>query len=42
MMSMISSIAEMERANIAQRVKDNMFELAKLGRWSGGNSTYWL
>ena len=36
MMSMISSIAEMERANIAQRVKDNMFELAKLGRWSGG------
>ena len=36
MMSMISSMAEMERANIAQRVKDNMFELAKLGRWSGG------
>ena len=36
MMSMISSMAEMERMNIAQRVKDNMIGLAKLGRWSGG------
>ena len=36
MMSMISSMAEMERMNIAQRVKDNMTGLAKLGRWSGG------
>lgn len=38
MMSMISSMAEMERMNIAQRVKDNMTGLAKLGRWSGGTT----
>lgn len=38
MMSMISSMAEMERENIRQRVKDNMLELAKIGRWSGGTT----
>ena len=36
MMTMIAGFAEMERMNIAQRVKDNMTALAKLGRWSGG------
>lgn len=36
MMLMLASFAEMERMNIAQRVKDNMRELAKMGRWSGG------
>ncbi|WP_195989620.1 recombinase family protein [Clostridium sp. D53t1_180928_C8] len=36
MMNMLSSIAEMERMNIAKRVKDNMVGLAKIGRWSGG------
>ena len=36
MMTMIAGFAEMERMNIAQRVKDNMKALAKLGRWSGG------
>lgn len=36
MMLLLASFAEMERMNIAQRVKDNMRELAKLGRWSGG------
>lgn len=36
MMLLLASFAEMERMNIAQRVKDNMKELAKLGRWSGG------
>ena len=36
MMTMIAGFAEMERMNIAQRVKDNMEALAKLGRWSGG------
>lgn len=36
MMTMMAGFAEMERMNIAQRVKDNMLELAKLGRWSGG------
>lgn len=36
MMMLLASFAEMERMNIAQRVKDNMKELAKMGRWSGG------
>lgn len=36
MMTMIAGFAEMERMNIAQRVKDNMSALAKIGRWSGG------
>lgn len=36
MMLLLASFAEMERMNIAQRVKDNMRELAKIGRWSGG------
>lgn len=36
MMLLLASFAEMERMNIAQRVKDNMKELAKMGRWSGG------
>lgn len=36
MMTMMAGFAEMERMNIAQRVKDNMVELAKMGRWSGG------
>lgn len=35
-MSMLANIAEIERVNIAQRIKDNMFELGKMGRWSGG------
>ncbi len=36
MMLLLASFAEMERMNIAQRIKDNMTELAKIGRWSGG------
>lgn len=36
MMTMLAGFAEMERMNIAQRVKDNMTALAKIGRWSGG------
>ncbi|OAA94112.1 recombinase family protein [Clostridium coskatii] len=36
MMMLLASFAEMERMNIAQRVKDNMKELAKMGHWSGG------
>lgn len=36
MMTLIAGFAEMERMNIAQRVKDNMTALAKMGRWSGG------
>lgn len=36
-MTLIAGIAEMERMNIKQRVKDNMIELAKKGNWTGGN-----
>lgn len=36
MLLMISGFAQMERENIAQRVKDNMRELAKSGKWTGG------
>lgn len=38
MMLLLASFAEMERMNIAERIKDNMRELAKLGRWSGGTA----
>ena len=38
-MIMISSIfAQLERDTIAERIKDNMLELAKTGRWLGGNT----
>lgn len=37
LMTMLAGMAEMERMNIKQRVKDNMIELAKKGKWSGGN-----
>lgn len=39
-MMILASFAEMERLNIAQRVKDNMKELAKSGKWTGGNVPY--
>jgi DNA invertase Pin-like site-specific DNA recombinase len=35
MMMLLASFAEMERMITQQRVKDNMMELAKIGRWSG-------
>ena len=38
-MIMISSVfAQLERDTIAERIKDNMYELAKTGRWLGGNT----
>jgi len=37
-MNILASVAEMERANIQQRVTDNMLMLAKQGRWTGGNT----
>lgn len=37
MMYICSVFAQMERENIADRVKDNMVELAKSGKWAGGN-----
>ncbi|MFH5969187.1 recombinase family protein, partial [Clostridium perfringens] len=36
MMVMLAGFADMERMNIAQRVKDNMISLAKKGCWTGG------
>jgi len=37
-MLMISSVfAQLERDTIAERIRDNMYELAKTGRWLGGN-----
>lgn len=36
MMFMISVFAQLERDTIAERIRDNMIELAKTGRWLGG------
>ena len=35
-MSLLASIAEFERDIIAERITDNLYELAKEGRWLGG------
>lgn len=37
MMYIASVFAQLERETIAERVRDNMFMLARLGRWLGGN-----
>ncbi|HAK41524.1 MAG TPA: recombinase family protein, partial [Clostridium sp.] len=35
----ISSVfAQLERETIAERIKDNMYQLAKTGRWLGGQT----
>ena len=36
MLSMCTVFAQMERETIAERIRDNMHELAKTGRWLGG------
>lgn len=38
MMFMISVFAQLERDTIAERIRDNMLELAKSGRWLGGTT----
>ncbi|WP_032121656.1 recombinase family protein [Clostridium amazonitimonense] len=38
MMYIASIFAQLERETIAQRVQDNMIELAKTGRWLGGQT----
>lgn len=38
MMFMISVFAQLERDTIAERIRDNMIDLAKTGRWLGGNT----
>lgn len=40
MMYIASVFAQLERETIAERVKDNMLELAKTGRWLGGQTPY--
>ena len=42
MMLMSSVFAQLEREVIAERVRDNMLELAKSGRWLGRYCSYWL
>lgn len=38
MLLITSVFAELERNTIAERIRDNMYELAKTGRWLGGNT----
>ena len=38
MMFIISVFSQLERETIAERIRDNMHELAKSGRWLGGNT----
>ncbi|MBS4961371.1 MAG: recombinase family protein [Clostridiales bacterium] len=40
MLYMASVFAQLERETIAERVRDNMLELAKKGRWLGGTPPY--
>ncbi|MDY2736179.1 recombinase family protein, partial [Intestinibacter sp.] len=40
MMYISSVFAQLERETIAERVKDNMYELAKQGHWLGGHPPY--
>lgn len=40
MMYISSVFSQLERETIAERVKDNMYELAKQGRWLGGHPPY--
>ncbi len=38
MLYIASVFAQLERETIAERIKDNMYQLARTGRWLGGNS----
>lgn len=40
MMYIASVFAQLERETIAERIKDNMLELSKTGRWLGGNTPF--
>lgn len=42
MMFMISVFAQLERDTIAERIRDNMLELAKTGRWLRWNNSNWF
>lgn len=38
MMNIAAVFAQLERETIAERIKDNMYELSKTGRWLGGTT----
>lgn len=38
LIGILASLAQLEREQLAERVKDNMYNLAKMGRWLGGQS----
>lgn len=38
MLYIVSVFSQLERETIAERIRDNMHELAKTGRWLGGNA----
>ena len=38
MMYIASVFSQLERENIAERIRDNMYELSKTGRWLGGTT----
>lgn len=38
MMTIAATFAQLERETIAERIRDNMYELAKTGRWLGGTT----
>lgn len=38
MMYICSIFSQLERETIAERIRDNLYELAKTGRWLGGNT----
>lgn len=38
MMYIASVFSQLERETIAERIRDNMYELSKTGRWLGGNT----
>jgi len=40
MMYIASVFSQLERETIAERIRDNLLELAKTGRWLGGNTPY--
>lgn len=40
MMFISSVFAQLERETIAERIKDNMYELARAGRWLGGKAPH--
>ena len=40
MMYIASVFSQLERETIAERIKDNMYELARSGRWLGGQTPY--